>query len=167
MTFFAHSVFTVAVALSSAGAASAQTALPAAPATAPAAPGPLLAPGAATGMSYKKYLYQRYADDKEAKAVIHAYARRQTGGLLWLLTGAATIGFITTQTGTTVDNTGTRTTTVTPLGYGILIGLFGGVGIGKLVRFNNGTLYKVLADYDQTHAFSGEALARVKEKDYR
>ena len=171
MTFFARNILLVAVVLSGIGAAHGQSApalAPAAlPAIAPEVPGPLLAPGSTTGMSYKNYLYQRYATDKEAKAVIHAYARRQTGGLLWLLTGAATIGFITTQTGPTVSSSGTLTTTVTPLGYGILVGLFGGVGIGNLARFNNTNLYKVLADYDKTRTFDGAVLARVKSSDYR
>lgn len=174
MTFFTRNTLIIGTVLTVSSAAHSQTAPAGVPAEAPvvgvapvAPPGSLLAPGAAIGMPYKKYLYRRYAADEEAKAVIHAYARRQTGGLLWLLGGAATIGLITTQTGPTVSSSGTRTIVVTPLGYGLLGGLFGGVGGGKLLRFGNGPLYKVLADYDRTHAFSGEVLARVEAKDYR
>lgn len=107
-----------------------------------------------TGVSgkYKDYLMKRYANDAGGQAIIRHFSRRQTGGELWLGLGAATIGTLATQTGTTTTSSGTTTFTVTPLGYGILVGLFGGVGVGKLVRFSNARLYETLLAYDQKQA---------------
>ncbi len=108
---------------------------------------PLLAPKQLQEARYKEgkyrdYLIKRYPNDKEARAVIHLFSRKQRGGFLWLTAGAATIGLITTQTGTKTNDSGVTTTfEVTPLGYGILVGLFGGVGIGKLARFSDEKLY--------------------------
>ncbi len=142
----------------------------------PAAPLPTLAVTAATPAAllmasqvpgkYKTYLNQRYAGDKEARAAIHMFGRKQTGGALWLVGGAAFIGFVTSQTGSTQDGTGTKTVTVSPLGYVIMTGLSGGIGIGKLVRFNNAELYKVLADYDKDHVFPGYVVAKLNKSDY-
>jgi hypothetical protein len=98
---------------------------------------------------YKNYLMQRYASDAGAQAIVEHFSRHQTGGELWLGIGAATIGAIATQTGTTTTSSGTTTFTVTPLGYGILVGLFGGIGVGKLVRFSNAKLYETLLAYEQ------------------
>ncbi|MCB2377283.1 hypothetical protein LGH70_06795 [Hymenobacter sp. BT635] len=128
---------------------------------------PLLRPNQLKGEKYKDYLNKRYADDKEARAVIHLFNRKHTGGVLWLLTGAGVVGFITSQTGTKTTSSGTTTVEVTPLGWGIVLGLFGGVGIGKLARFNNEKLYATLADYDASHAFTGTVMGKLKDKDYR
>ncbi|WP_375437991.1 hypothetical protein [uncultured Hymenobacter sp.] len=145
----------------------AQSELPTTPSATPTTSSTLLTPALNTGGKYKDYLYKRYSDDKEARAVIHLFARKQTGGVLWLSTGAAFIGFITTQTGTTTDASGTTTVEVTPLGYGMLVGLFGGVGAGKLSRFSNSNLYEALATYEQTRSFSGLIKKKLKDKDYK
>ncbi|MBD2716275.1 hypothetical protein KBK19_14645 [Microvirga sp. STR05] len=140
----------------------AQTTPPAAaPATTTEAT-PLLKPGLTKNQPYKKYLYQRYAGDEQATRVIRLFARRQTGGKLWLGTGAVVIGFVASQTGTkTSSNGGTTTTTVTPLGYGLMLGLFGGVSISKLARYSNEKLYQELSGYDRDHAFSPNVQAKI------
>jgi hypothetical protein len=133
--------------------AQAQTPAPAmgvAPATT-ASSGALKQPAQVPG-KYKNYLMQRYANDTGAQAIVQHFSRHQTGGELWLGIGAATIGAISTQTGTTTTNSGTTTFKVTPLGYGILVGLFGGIGVGKLVRFSNAKLYETLLAYEQRQA---------------
>lgn len=118
-------------------------------ATAPALAGAgLLRPTEVPG-KYKTYLAQRYASDTEAQAIIKRYTHRQTGGALWLAAGAGAISYVASQTGTTTSSSGTRTFNVSPLGYGILVGLFGGIGVGKLVRFSNQKLFEVLMAYDQ------------------
>ena len=135
-----------------------------APTEAVPAVAPLLLPAQVKG-KYKDYLNQRYAGDKEARAAVHMFGRKQTGGALWLVGGAAFIGFVTSQTGTTQDASGTKTVTVSPLGYIIMAGLSGGVGIGKLVRFNNTELYKVLAGYDKDHVLPGYVTAKLSKSD--
>jgi hypothetical protein len=137
------------------------------PATAVLAETPLLKPDQVKGEKYKAYLYKRYATDKEARAAIHLFARKQTGGALWLTTGAAFISYITAISGTTRTESGTRTVTITPLGYVAFTGLFGGVGIGKLARFNNGKLYEALLDFEKTRSFPGYVVAKLKDKDYK
>jgi hypothetical protein len=117
--------------------------------------------------SYKNYLYQRYANDKEARAAVHLFSRKQVGGGIWLGTGAVVIGFIASQTGTTTSSSGTTTFNVTPLGYGVLVGLFGGVGAGKLLRFNNEKLFEALMEYDQQGHLPSRVVNRLKSKDYR
>ena len=131
----------------------AQTSAPAT-GTAPTgtASGTTLLPPTAVAGKYKNYLMLRYASDAGAQTLIQRFSRRQTGGALWLSVGAATIGAIATQTGTTTTSSGTTTFEVTPLGYGILVGLFGGVGVGKLVRFSNDKLYQALLTYEQGQA---------------
>ncbi|MFD1467554.1 hypothetical protein ACFQ48_04915 [Hymenobacter caeli] len=115
--------------------------------------------------NYKTYLYQRYAASKEATATIHLFARKQTGGALWLATGAAAIAFVASQTGTTTNGSGTTTVNVSLLGYGILLGLFGGVGVGKLARFTNGKLYQALLMYDQQKVLPNYITSRLKYRD--
>ncbi|NVO86147.1 hypothetical protein [Hymenobacter terrestris] len=140
----------------------AQTMPPAAAPAAEAVSTPLLKPGLVKDQSYKKYLYQRYVGNEQATRVIRLFARRQTGGKLWLGTGALAIGFVASQTGTkTSSNGGTTTTTVTPLGYGLMLGLFGGVGISKLARYSNEKLYQELSNYDRDHAFSPNVQAKI------
>ena len=141
------------------------------PATTATAPVPdagmsLKAPIEVTG-KYREYLTKRYATDKEARAVVHMFGRKQTGGGLWLAGGAGFIAFVTTQTGTTTSSSGTRTTTVTPLGYVIMTGVFGGIGINKLTRFGNQNLYKALLEYDQVHTFPSRITGKLAAKDYR
>lgn len=128
----------------------AQPVAPAAAATtAPALAGAgLLRPSDVPG-KYKAYLAQRYASDTEAQTIIRRYTHRQTGGALWLGAGVGAISYVASQTGTTTNSSGTMTVNVTPLGYGILVGLFGGVGVGKLVRFSNGKLFEALMAHDQ------------------
>lgn len=133
-------------------------------ATAPARP--LSTPAQVSG-NYGSYLYQRYANDKEARAVVHLFSRKKTGGGLWLGVGAAVIGVIASQTGTTTTSSGTTTFEVTPLGYGLLVGLFGGVGIGKLARFSNEKLYQTLLGYEQQKGLPEYVSRRIKDKDYR
>lgn len=119
--------------------------------TAPAEP--LLKPQEVTD-NYKKYLYKRYAGNEQATQVINLFAKRQTGGALWVGSGVAVIGLVASQTGSKSDgNGGTTTFTVTPLGWGVLLGLFGGVGIGKLARFSNEKLYQAFVEYDKNQAF--------------
>ncbi|HEX8659980.1 MAG TPA: hypothetical protein VF690_20725 [Hymenobacter sp.] len=150
----------------------AQPEAPAAPVT--AAPAASAAPAAETLLvpalvkgKYKEYLNKRYAADKEARATIHMFGRKQTGGALWLVGGAAFLGFVTSQTGTTTSSSGTRTVSVSPLGYVILTALPAGIAIGKFTRFNNGELYKVLLDYDKTHTFPSYVVAKVSKADYQ
>ena len=128
---------------------------------------PLLRASEVSGQTYKTYLSQRYAADKEARAAIHLFARKQTGGLLWLLSGAAAIGFVASQTGTTTNSSGTTTVNVSPLGYGILVGLFGGVGLGKTLRFSNNKLFDALLAHDQSGGFPGYVSDRLRDKDYK
>jgi hypothetical protein len=133
---------------------------------APAAPAPLLPPAQMKDGKYKDYLSKRYADDKEASAAVHLFRRKQTGGVLWLSTGAATIGLIASQTGTQTNDAGVTTTfEVTPVGYGLLVGLFGGVGIGKLSRFGDDKLYQALASYEQSQTLPAYVKKKIKTND--
>jgi hypothetical protein len=138
---------------------------PVAPATAvAAAPAPagagLLRPTEVSG-KYKMYLAQRYASDMEAQAIIKRYSHRQTGGALWLAAGVGAVSYVASQTGTTTTSSGTMTVNVSPLGYGILVGLFGGVGVGKLVRFSNEKLFEALMTHDQEAGFPSRAVSRA------
>ena len=150
--------------------ARAQTTNPAPPAlpaaAAPAAETKLLPPTLVPG-NYNSYLNQHYASDKEAQALIHLYSRKSTSGVFWLLSGGAFVGFIASQTGTTVSNTGTRTTTVTPLGYAIAGGVPAIIAIVRLTRYGNEALYKALAEYDISHSLPGNMVARIKKSDYK
>ncbi|MCC3151944.1 hypothetical protein Q3A66_00030 [Hymenobacter sp. BT770] len=158
--------------------AHAQTAPPAAepaaavaPASAvPAAPAaiaePLLSPELAKG-KYKDYLNVRYAADKEARAAVHMFNRKQTGGVVWLVGGGAFLGFLTSQTGTKTDANGVTTTfTISPFGYLVFAGLPVALAIGKFSRFNNGELYKMLREYDKTHKLPGYVVAKLGKSDY-
>ncbi|PJJ61033.1 hypothetical protein [Hymenobacter chitinivorans] len=169
MSFIRRSTLTAALVSSLALASFAQTTPAPTPTTTPAPlTSPLLPPLQVTTEKYKDYLTKRYADDKEARAVIHLYSRKKTGGAIWLATGAGVIGLVASQTGTKSNGSGgTSTVTVTPLGYGLLLGIFGGIGIGKLARFGNEKLYRVLADYDQSHAFPGFVMEHLADKDYQ
>ncbi|UOQ71504.1 hypothetical protein [Hymenobacter cellulosilyticus] len=166
MSFLRRSALTAALVGSLALGSFAQTTTPTASAPAPPTT-PLLGPGQVTTEKYKDYLNKRYADDKEARAVIHLFNRKKTGGIIWLATGVGVIGFVASQTGTKTTNSGTTTVTVTPLGYGLMLGLFGGVGIGKLARFNSEKLYQTLAEYDKSHSFPGFVMEKLDDKDYR
>ncbi|RTQ46856.1 hypothetical protein EJV47_21025 [Hymenobacter gummosus] len=168
MNSFHRRILSASLLLTLSGAAYAQT--PDAPAAtpaaaAPAAPAPaaaLLKPDQVTGEHYKTYLYKRYAADEQATKAIRLFARRQTGGAVWLGTGAGVIGFVASQTGTKTDPSGgTTTVTVTPVGWAVLLGLFGGVGIGKLARFSNEKLYLALAAYEKDHAFPHYVARRI------
>lgn len=139
---------------------------PIASAVAPTAPVSLLTPERAPS-DYKRYLNERYANDKEARAAIHLFSRKKTGGGLWLGTGAAFIAFVASQTGSRPSDGGTLTVTVSPLGYGLLVGLFGGVGVGKLAQFSNQKLYQMLLDYDKEHNFPQYVTSRLKDCDYK
>jgi hypothetical protein len=173
MNLFKRRVLGASLFLALSGAAHAQTptTTPEAPATPAATPGPtttpatsaaLLKPDQVKGEPYKTYLYKRFAGDEQATKAIRLFARRQTGGAVWLGTGAGFIGFVASQTGTKTDPSGgTTTLTVTPVGWAVLVGLFGGVGIGKLARFSNENLYKALAEYEQQRAFPHYVARRI------
>lgn len=135
-------------------------------ATATLADAPLMMPVQVQG-KYKDYLNKRYAADKEARAAVHMFGRKQTGGAVWLIGGGAMLGFLTSQTGTTSDASGTRTFTITPLGYIVLAGLPAAMAISKFARFNNDELYKMLAEYDKTHALPGYVVGKLSKSDYR
>ncbi|TGE28134.1 hypothetical protein [Hymenobacter metallicola] len=168
MSFLRRSLFTAALVSSLTVGSFAQTSTPAAPASpAPTLPTPLLRPAQVTGGQYKDYLTKRYANDKEARAVVHLFGRKKTGGALWLATGAGVIVLVAAQTGSKTTSSGTTTTTVTPLGYGLLLGLFGSVGIGKLARFNNEKLYQCLEAYEKGHSFPDFVYDYLTEKDYQ
>lgn len=148
-----------------------------APAPLPGAPAVTAPPAPATALpallrpnevkeSYKTYLRQRYATAKEARAAIHLFSRKQRGGGLWLGAGAVAIGAIASQTGTKTSGSGTTTFTVTPLGYGMLVGLFGGVGAGKLLRFSNDKLFEALLEYDQRGHLPSRVVNRIRPRDY-
>ncbi|MBD2766938.1 hypothetical protein IC235_03410 [Hymenobacter sp. BT664] len=142
------------------------SAVPAAPAASDPTAEPLLPPALVKG-KYKDYLYRRYATDKEARATIHMFGRKQTGGAFWLVGGAAVLGFITSQTGTRTNSSGTTTFEVSPLGYLVFGGLPAAISIGKFARFSNGELYKVLLDYDKTHTFPGYIIGKMGRSDYQ
>ena len=139
-------------------------AVPVPPPAAAAAVGPLKRPGEVVG-SYKNYLSARYANEREALAAIHLFGRKKTGGLLWLLGGAAVLGALQSQTGTTVSSTGTRSFTISPLGYLVFGGLPAGIAIGKFSRFNDGRLYEVLSGYDATHSLPGSVVVKLRPSD--
>ena len=149
-------------------AAQAQTSAPALPGApvAPAVAAPALAgagllrPTEVPG-KYKAYLEQRYAADVGAQELIKRYSHRQTGGALWLAAGVGAISFVASQTGTKTTSSGTTTVHVSPLGYGILLGLFGGVGVGKLTRFSNEKLFDALLIHDQQAGLPGRAVSRL------
>lgn len=144
----------------------AQTSAPASSAELPpAATTPLLSAAQHTGGSYKGYLYQRYATDQRARAVVHLFGRKQTGGIIWLSSGAAAITFVSSQTGTKTTDSGTTTLTVTPLGYLVLVGLFGGVGTGKLARFSNAKLYQTLAEYEKSRTLPPYVSKKLAKRD--
>jgi hypothetical protein len=177
MSFFTQVRFTIGVLSVCTLAARAQTTVPTAPpaTTAPAvasvltpapADGPLLMPAQVKG-KYKDYLNQRYATDKEARAAVHMFNRKQAGGAIWLIGGGAVLGILTSQTGTTQSSTGTTTFTISPLGYVVFAGLPAAMAISKFARFNNGALYKMLAEYDKSHALPGYVMGKLSKSDYR
>lgn len=142
------------------------TPAPAATSVVPSA-GVLLSPKLGPS-NYKDYLLKRYADDKEARAVVHMFGRKQLGGGLWLGGGAAFNAFLATQTGTTTTSSGgSRTLTISPVGYVVFIGLPAILGINKLTRFSKGSLFNVLTDYEKTHTFPRFVSARVHAGDYK
>ena len=116
---------------------------------------------------YKDYLNKRYATDKEARAAVHMFGRKQTGGAIWLIGGGAVLGFLTSQTGTTTDASGTRTFTISPLGYVVFAGLPAALAISKFSRFNNKELYKMLLEYEKTHALPGYVVGKLSKSDYQ
>ncbi len=154
----------VAARAQTAPAVSAQLPTTAEPAASGAAPALLLSPTQVPG-KYKTYLYQRYGTSKEASAAVHLFARKQTGGAVWLGAGALIIAFVASQTGTTSNSSGTTTVSVSPLGYGILLGLFGSVGVGKLARFSDQKLYQALLMYDQQKVWPSYVASRLKYRD--
>ncbi len=125
----------------------------------------LLPPSKVPG-KYSTYLYQRYAQDREARAVTHLFKRKKRGGLIWLGTGAVSIGWLSTQTGTRESGGGTRTVSVSPLGWGVLVGFFGGIGVGKLARFDNTRLYHIMKEHDQNFPFPNYVRKRLRDRDY-
>lgn len=138
------------------------------PTPAPAAtPDAKLLPPMLVPDNYKAYLRKRYADDKNARAIIHLYARKSTSGFFWLMGGGAIVGFIASQTGTTVSSTGTRTTEVSPLGYAIAGGVPAIIAIVRFSRYGNENLYKTLAEYDKSHLVSPKIAAEVSKSDYK
>ncbi|WP_210513598.1 hypothetical protein [Hymenobacter terricola] len=116
---------------------------------------------------YKDYLNQRYTTDKEARAAVHMFGRKQTGGAVWLVGGGAFLGILSSQTGTTTNGSGTTTFTISPLGYVVFIGLPVALAISKFSRFNNGELYEMLREYDKTHALPGYVVAKLSKSDYQ
>ncbi|MFC6222572.1 hypothetical protein ACFP2F_04905 [Hymenobacter artigasi] len=153
-------------------AAHAQTEAPATPlapappvATTPAVE-PLLMPAQVKG-KYKDYLNKRYASDKEARAAVHMFGRKQTGGAVWLVGGGAVLGLLSAQTGTTRTNTGTTTFTISPLGYVVFAGLPTALAISKFTRFSNGELYKMLLEYDKSHSLPGYVIGKLSKSDYQ
>lgn len=140
---------------------------PPAAATARVAPPSALAPPDQVAGTYKAYLYQRYATDQEARGVVQLFSRKQTGGMLWLLGGTTVTVYVASQTGAHVSNSGTYTFTVSPLGYGILVGLTAGLGGGKLLRFNNQRLYEALRDYEQGGRFPTYVEQKLRPRDFK
>lgn len=137
------------------------------PNTPAVAPGePLMMPSQLSG-HFKEYLRQRYAADREARAVIHLYDRKQSGGALWLIFGGGFIAGISSQTGTKTSSSGTTTFTVTPAGYAFFALLFGAPGISKLTRFSNRRLYEALKEYDEQRALSPFVLKKLRPRDYQ
>ena len=140
-------------------------AVPAATVAIPAAEvllSPTLVPG-----NYKTYLTKRYASDKEARAAVEMFARKRTGGTLWLVGGGAFLGYIASQTGTKTNQGGTTTVTVSPLGYLIFGGVPLGIAISKFSRFSNESLFKVLKSYESSHQLPGYVLGRLNPGDYK
>jgi hypothetical protein len=123
---------------------------------------PTLVPG-----NYKDYLTKRYANDKEARAAIEMFARKRTGGAIWLLGGGAVVGFIASQTGTKTTSSGTTTVEVSPLGYLIFGGVPLGIAISKFSRFSNQSLFKMLSGYDSSHQLPGYVMGRLNPGDYK
>ncbi|MGI4833126.1 MAG: hypothetical protein ACRYFK_06650 [Janthinobacterium lividum] len=157
--------FTLAVPVT----ALAQATLPAAPAAlpaAPAAPSSLLPPGQMQE-KYKAYLYQHYAADRKALAVVRLFARRQTGGAIFLAVGASLLSTLAAVSGTHDSGTGQVTVQVSPLAYVLYPGPFVGVGIGKLSRFSNRRLYEALDSYDHTGILPNYVQGRLHEHDYQ
>lgn len=130
-------------------------------------PASLLPPTQLRGSKYSAYLIQRYTTDKKARAILHLFTRKQRGGSVWLATGTMTTAIIAWKANASIDDRGTTTLTVTPLGYGLLVGLFGGVGIGKLARFNNANLYRALSAHESGSPLPIIVTKKLKEKDYR
>ena len=167
MRNFYHAL-TLAGSFALAAPAQAQVGVPVSPAPpATSAPSPLLTPDQLSGSNYKTYLNQRYANDREARAIVHLFGRKKTGGIIWLVSGAAFLAFVTSQTGTTTTSSGTRTVEVTPLGYAVFIGVPGGVGIGKLVRFSNTRLYEALLAHESQQPVPDYVTNKLKNKDYK
>lgn len=139
---------------------------PAAATTGVTAAAPLLLPAQVPG-KYKDYLNTRYAADKEARAAVHMFNRKQAGGAIWLIGGGAFLGALSSQTGTTRNGSGTTTLTISPLGYVVFIGLPIALAISKFTRFGNGELYKMLTEYDKSHALPGYVLGKLSKSDYQ
>ena len=111
---------------------------------------------------------KRYTGDKGALAVIHMFKKHHTGGGIWLGAGAFFAGLLATQVGShTSSSGGTYTVQVSPLGYVAFIGLPAVIGISKLTRFGNESLYKAFIEYDKTGTFPGNVATRVRNGDYR
>ena len=135
-------------------------------AAAPLTSATLLPPTSVPG-NYTSYLVIRYVADKEARAAIHMFGRKRTGGTFWILGGGALVGYLALQAGTKTTSTGTYTVTVSPLAYLIYGGVPTGIGICKLTRFSNVELYKMLLEYDKAHALPGYVIGKLNKSDYQ
>ena len=140
----------------------AQTTMPATTASTKLA---LLSPKFAPS-DYQNYLKQRYANDREALAVIHLFGRKKAGGFIWSGVGTSFLLLIATQSGTnTTSSGGTYPVTVSPVGYIAFVGLPFFVGISKLARFNTQALYNALLEFDKTGTVPGYVATRLRDRD--
>ncbi len=99
---------------------------------------------------------------------MHLFKRKQRGGWLWMGTMGGLMGFLAAKSGTRTTSAGNTTTLqVTPLGWGVQVGLFAGVGGRKLIRFNNQELFKALAAHDDKRPWPGYVDNKLKDKDYK
>lgn len=80
----------------------------------------------------------------------------------------ALMGFLNANSGTKTNADGSSTTiTVTPIGWGVQLGLFAGVGLRKEIRFSNEQLYRTLATHDKGQPVPLYIDNKLKDKDYR
>ncbi len=78
------------------------------------------------------------------------------------------MGFLAANTGTKTNANGSTTTlTVSPLGWGVQLGLFVGVGVRKEIRFSNSQLFQALAARDKGKPMPDYIDNKLKDKDYK
>ncbi len=78
------------------------------------------------------------------------------------------LSFLISKSGTHTNADGsTSTLTITPIGWGVQLGLFAGVGMRKEIRFSNHQLYEALKAHDERRPFPSYVDNKLKEKDYK